>query len=133
MCPVIDPVTISLNLKLPLLLSEGLPIVIVGLDVYPAPAFVILIAVMVPAELTTASAVARVFAAPTGAVIVTVGAVVYPEPASVSVTIPTAPSPIKTVPAAPEPPPPVIWSVGATVYPEPGLVITTAVLILDYH
>ena len=65
-------------------------------------------AVMVPAELTTASAVARVFAAPTGAVIVTLGAVVYPEPASVSVTIPTAPSPIKTVPAAPEPPPPVI-------------------------
>ena len=67
---------------------------------------IMLIAVMVPAELTTASAVAVVPPAP-GPVIVTLGAVVYPEPASVSVTIPTAPSPIKTVPAAPEPPPPV--------------------------
>ena len=117
--------TISLNLKLPLLSSEGSPIVIVGLEVYPAPALVILIEVMVPAELTTASAVACVFPAPTGAAIVTVGAVVYPEPASVSVTIPTAPSPIKPVPAAPEPPPPVIWSVGARVYQAPGFVITT--------
>ncbi len=74
---------------------------------YPAPALTRLIAVIVPAELTTASAVA-VVPTPTGPAIVTDGAVVYPEPASVSVTIPTVPSPIKTVPAAPEPPPPVI-------------------------
>ena len=77
-------------MKLPLLSSEGSPIVIVGLDVYLEPALVILIAVMVPAELTTASAVAVVPPAP-GPVIVTLGAVVYPEPASVSVTIPTVP------------------------------------------
>ena len=110
--PVIDPVTISLNLKLPLLSREGSPIVIVGLEVYPAPALTMLIEVIVPAELTTASAVA-VVPTPTGPVIVTVGAVVYPEPASVSVTIPTAPSPINAVPAAPDPPEPLIWIVGA--------------------
>ena len=96
-------------MKLPLLSREGSPIVIVGLEVYPAPALVMLIEVIVPAVLTTASAVA-VVPTPTGPVIVTVGAVVYPEPASVSVTIPTVPSPIKTVPAAPEPPPPVSYT-----------------------
>ena len=50
-----------------------------------------------------------------GADTVMVGAVVYPEPPEVIVTIPMVLSPINAVPAAPDPPEPLICIVGARV------------------
>ena len=39
--PLLDPVIVSVSIKLPLPLLYGEPIVTVGASVYPAPAFVI--------------------------------------------------------------------------------------------
>ena len=61
-----------------------------------------------PAALTTASTVAVVPTPADGADTVIVGAVVYPEPPEVIVTIPMVLSPINAVPAAPDPPEPLI-------------------------
>ena len=60
---------------------------------YPEPAFVKLIAVIVPAEFITACAVA-VVPTPVGPDILTVGVVVNPEPPAVIVTTPTTLLPI---------------------------------------
>jgi hypothetical protein len=103
-----------LNIKSPVDPRFGSEIVIVGASVYPKPAFVILIAVMVPAALTTAVAAAETVEIPVNVI---VGEVVYPDPLEVSVTIPTTPSPIDAVAAAPLPPPPINLTNGAVVYP----------------
>ena len=59
-----EPVTISLKIKLPLDQKSVSETVIVGAILYPAPALVILIAVIVPAVLTTAVAAAPAVVTP---------------------------------------------------------------------
>ena len=67
--PLWLPVTTSLNIKLPLEVSEGLSIVIVGVSVYPSPALVILIAVIDPAAETTAVAAAETVEIPVNVIV----------------------------------------------------------------
>ena len=47
---LMEPVTTSLKIYVPVLPTLGDPIVIVGAEVYPTPASLILIAVTIPAE-----------------------------------------------------------------------------------
>ena len=58
--PVVDPVTVSLNIKSPLEIEDGSEIVISGASIYLFPASITLILVIVPAALITESPVAVV-------------------------------------------------------------------------
>ena len=83
---------------------------------YPTPAFLMCIAEIVPAALTTAVAAADTVDNPVNVI---VGDVVYPEPPEVIVTIPTTPFSILEVAATPVPSP-ITCIVGLDVYPKPG-------------
>ena len=90
--PETEPVTDSLNAKVPLPPVPGAAMLIVGATEYPRPAFVMLIAVIAPEELTTAVAAADTVVTPdlnTSFVNVICGADTYPPPAAVTVMIPT--------------------------------------------
>ena len=85
---LVPPVMTSLNWKFPdAVLPDGSAIVIVGIDEYPDPAFIIWIALIVPAALTIAVAAAETVELPENVI---AGLVVYPEPPPVTVTIPIA-------------------------------------------
>ncbi len=104
--PLVEPVTISLKTKVPTpTICGGFAIVIIGDVVYPNPAFVILIWVIVPAALTIAVAAADTVAIPVNVI---VGMSTYPPPSFVIVIIPTTPSPIVVVAAAPTPSPKIV-------------------------
>ena len=101
--PLVEPVTISLKTKVPTpTICGGFAIVIIGDVVYPNPAFVILIWVIVPAALTIAVAAAETVEIPVNVI---VGMPTYPPPPFVIVIIPTTPSPIVDVAAALTPSP----------------------------
>jgi len=94
----------------------------VGGTVYPRPAFVIRIDVIVPAVETLTVAAAETEDIPAN---ITDGEITYPDPAFVTVIIPTIPSPSVAVAVAPFPPPPINLTPGVTVYPYPAFVRTT--------
>jgi len=75
----IEPVTVSLKIKFPDETVLPAEIVIVGISVYPYPAFIILIVEIPPTLFKNALAVA-VVPQETGDEIVTVGSVTYPLP-----------------------------------------------------
>lgn len=126
--PLVDPVTVSLKVKLPVDAKDGFEIVTVGATLYPRPALMMLIAVIVPAALTVVVAAAPTVVTPlknTSLENVIVGDSTYPLPPEVTVIMPTMLSPINVVAAAPDPPPPVNLTPGDTVYPDPGFIIST--------
>ena len=117
--PLDDPVTISLKTNVPDPVLSEFPTTTFGATEYPRPALVMYIAVIVPAALTIAVAAAETVVTPVSNISfvkLIVGESTYPEPPDVTVIIPTTPSPIVEVTAAPVPlPPPDILTEGATV------------------
>ena len=87
--PLVPPVITSLNWKFPdASLAAGGAIDMVGVYEYPDPAFIIWMALIVPAALTIAVAAAETVGLPENVI---AGLVVYPEPPPVTVTIPIDP------------------------------------------
>ena len=87
--PDLEPVTTSLNQYVPIPVVAAVATVTVGAEKKPAPASVMLIALIVPAALTVATAEAGSCGDSEGRVNVTFGAVEYPAPPLVTTILTT--------------------------------------------